>query len=75
MCHVYYPVASVLIHSCLFLVESDCKDQSTTRGRQDSGLACASWAAKKFHQGLELFKVRSNKGAIPLFLIKFKGYS
>lgn len=58
MCHVYYPVASVFIHACLFLIESDCKDQSTTRGQQDSGLACASWAAKKFHQGLESFEVQ-----------------
>lgn len=57
MCHVYYPVASVLqppasswLKACLT------ENQSTTRGRQDFGFTSASWAAEKFHQGARLFK-------------------
>lgn len=61
MCHVYYPVASVLIHACLFLVQSDCKDQSSTRGRQDSGLAWQVGLLKNFTKAWNCSKYQSSQ--------------
>lgn len=56
MCHVY-PVASVLIHTCLFVV--DCDNHLPPEGAKALVFVHASWAVENFHQGLWLIQSTS----------------
>jgi len=58
MCQVYYPVASVLIHACLFLLEKlmTVKTSLPPEGAKASVFAYASWAMKNFRKAWNFSK-------------------